>query len=97
MQSPDQFQVVTANDLLSGKVVFMTGNRTWSADIRHAVRFDSQTAAHAVLAQVVAQDPMVVGPYLVDVSATGMPLHFREVFRITGPTNRNLNRQNAAA
>ncbi|MFC0282917.1 DUF2849 domain-containing protein [Camelimonas abortus] len=92
-------QVVTANALTSGLVVFRTAAGGWSTDIADAATADTPEAAAALLeasARDVAAD-IVVEPYLIDVElADGAPrpLLLRERIRAQrGPTiteNRTL-------
>ncbi|MGV2978664.1 DUF2849 domain-containing protein [Camelimonas sp. ID_303_24] len=92
-------QVVTANALRSGSVVFRTAQGDWSLDIADAAIAETAEAGEILLAaaaQDVAAD-MVVEAYLVDVErlAEGpRPLLLRERIRaLRGPTiteNRTL-------
>jgi hypothetical protein len=86
--------ILLANHLLDGNVVFRTAMATWSLDPREAlIALDDaaaeqlETDAHNGLATCV-----VVDAYLVDVEidAAGhaIPRHFRERFKIRGPSNR---------
>jgi sulfite reductase (NADPH) hemoprotein beta-component len=85
--------ILLANDLLDGDVVFWTGSG-WSDDPAHAlVAYGSEQAlALQEAATVALQSNKVVDAYLVDVtvSDTGLPVpnHFRERFKIRGPSNR---------
>lgn len=83
-------KIVSANDLLDGRVVYLTAAHTWSPDRGAAwVAEDAGTAA-VLLDAAVAEPRAVVGPYLVDVklSAQGVPepCDFREAVRAHGPT-----------
>jgi hypothetical protein len=85
-------QMATANDLLEGDVVYFTAAGTWSRDIRDAVLASNQEAADALLERAGAFPNRVVGVYLVDVAiddeGRARPDHFREAFRLRGPSNR---------
>lgn len=81
-------QVVSANDLLEGDVVYLRDDGGWSRNIADASIADTSEAAHALLAKA-AQPDVVVGPYLLEVEPTPsgpQPLHFRERFRLSGPS-----------
>ena len=81
-------QAVSANHLLDGDVVYLRADGCWSRSIAEANLAESEPAAQALLDQA-AQPDVVVGPYLIDVERTPdgpRPLHFRERFRIEGPS-----------
>lgn len=88
-------KIVTANDLLSGEVVYLSASGNWSTLHSDAVVLDD-IQADARLAEVQKFDTSVVGPYLAG-AAQGdnapSPIHFREVFRTKGPSNRHLGKQ----
>lgn len=86
-------QVVTANRLVEGDVVYLTGDGRWSERLGDACLADDQkktdtlmeTAEQAVAAQV------VVAPYAIDVIAeegTVRARRYREHIRASGPTIR---------
>lgn len=99
-------QVVTANALRSGSVVFRTIRGDWSPDIADAVVAETSEAGEALLAAAmrdVAAD-VVVEAYLVDVERQEngpRPLLLRERIRaLRGPTiteNRTLPPRPAGA
>jgi Protein of unknown function (DUF2849) len=86
-------QILIANHLLDGEVLFM-GKEGWLRDHRHAVVATSDEAAEALLAQGKAElaANRVIDAYLVDIamSADGHPepIHYREKMRTRGPTVR---------
>jgi hypothetical protein len=86
-----QPQVVTANDLLSGDVVYLTKASTWSRRIAEAAVVANVEAGAALLAEAEAQAKrnIVVAPYLIPVE-TGVtppkPIQYREVLRAEGPS-----------
>ncbi len=101
MPNPDARFVVTANDLMAGDVVFLTAERCWTRDIHAAAVADADAAAR-LLADAEAQEARIVGPYLaevvVDAAGRPRPTHFRERFRLLGPSNRpDLGRQAQAS
>lgn len=81
-------QVLTANDLRNGAVVFLDKAGGWTTRIAKAeVIVDSARAAALLEAANARQATELVGPYLIDVdAATGKPLHLREQIRAEGPT-----------
>ncbi len=83
-------KVVTANALLEGDVVYLTGDDRWTRYLSRAEVITDE--AHAQLRQLMAeaQADQVVGVYLADVTLGPdgpEPIHFREDFRRTGPSN----------
>ncbi len=86
--------ILLANDLLDGDVVFRTASGGWSRDPADAlVATDDATAERLEVeaAQAFAAQE-VVDAYLVDVAVdiAGVPVprHFRERFKIMGPSHR---------
>ncbi|MEM6664321.1 MAG: DUF2849 domain-containing protein [Pseudomonadota bacterium] len=91
-------QIVSANDLLAGDVVYLDRTGTWTRHLVRAAVAMTPEEAEALLDTAVSQPAAVVGPYLVDVDLTPgegpTPVHFRESFREQGPSNRpDLGRQ----
>ncbi|NIY77205.1 DUF2849 domain-containing protein [Thalassospira sp. HF15] len=86
-------QVVTANRLEDGLVVFLTSDGGWSENINDARIAEDKEAANALLAEASAPelDIVIVGPYLIDVEQQGtdlVPTKYREVLRTKGPSVR---------
>ena len=84
-------QVVTANRLGDGRVVFLADGYRWVEEIGAARVGETDEAAKALLAiaEKAVADRIVVGPYLIDVSADGeriTPTRYREVLRALGPS-----------
>lgn len=85
--------ILLANDLLTGEVVFFDG-QTWSADPAEAqvARDAAEVEALQTEAARALTANEVVDAYLVDVTVRedGLPVpnHFRERFKIKGPTIR---------
>lgn len=82
-------QVITANALLSGHVVWLSAQDEWSPAMRTARVFHDPAEAEAALARAQARTAEVVGCYLAEVRPTPAgpePLHFREAFRRDGPS-----------
>lgn len=87
----DQPQIVTANHLASGDVVYLTGSAGWSRNIGDAAITPDAEAGAALLAAAMAQAKMniVVEPYLIPVdtdTTPPRPIQFRERIRAQGPT-----------
>ena len=82
-------QVVTANRLRDGVIVWLTVANTWSEDFVESKPLRDEAEAKAALdaAAVDVKARLVVGPYLAEVeeSAEGLqPLSARERIRATG-------------
>lgn len=86
-------KVVTANHLLDGDVIYLDATGTWVRFIDTAKIFDTAEDANAAL-DAITDD--VVGAYIFDVAQTTDgpdPIHFREDFRATGPSNYRHGKQ----
>ncbi len=86
-------QVVTANRLGDGLVVYLTGDDGWSEDLQDAAVADDDQASAALQARGDAGEAaqLVVEPYLidvVDVDGDTMPARYRELIRAAGPSVR---------
>jgi len=86
-------QIITANTLGDGRVVFQTGSG-WSLDIADADVLETQEATDAALARANADAAAnrVVEPYAIDVTLTDghpTPVRLRERIRVGGPTTGN--------
>ena len=89
-------QIVSANDLFLGDVVYLTPNQGWTREITDAAIANTKAEAEALMDTAIAQHHQVIGPYLVEVApgAHFRPIHFRERYRDQGPSNRpDLGRQ----
>lgn len=87
----NQPQVVTANHLKTGDVVYLTKAADWSRKIADASVVENAQAGAALLAVAEAQAKMniVVAPYLIPVDASSMPpkpIQYREIIRAEGPS-----------
>lgn len=84
-------QIVTANDLLLGDVVYMTTAGTWTRRLEEAHPAHSPEQARTMLEHAAGQQDRIVGAYLADIvegeGGKPEPAHFREAFRATGPSN----------
>lgn len=84
-------QVITANHLATGDVVYLTRVASWSRDIGEATVAPNVQAGAALLAVAQAQAKMniVIDPYLIPVDTSvspPRPIQFRERIRAQGPT-----------
>jgi len=92
-------QVLTANLLRDGLVVFLTDGAAWSPWIEDAAIATTKEAALDLEAKgsAASKANLVVGPYLVDViDENGRPraAHIREYLRTLGPSvRRDLGKQ----
>ncbi|MDJ0827883.1 MAG: DUF2849 domain-containing protein [Rhodobacter sp.] len=96
MPKPFTPKVVTANALLEGEVVYLTADDTWSPRLGDAELIDDEAHAQIRLLDAEMRADEVVGVYLADaaVSVQGpRPVHFRETFRATGPSNYRHGKQ----
>ncbi len=84
-------QIVTANRLTDGAVVYYGADHTWSQWIADAVVSDGSSDAGSTLALAKADafTNGIVEPYLVDVyreAQTIKPVRYREAIRARGPS-----------
>jgi hypothetical protein len=83
-------QVLTANRLSDGAVVYWAGAGAWSREIEQALVLDAAQAA-AAMAQALDDDRMVVAPYFVALAGVATPaarVRTRETLRAHGPSIR---------
>ena len=80
--------VITANDLLTGEVVYLAPAHRWSPELSAAKVFGVLDEAKGALAAA-SSEAVVVGTYLAEVSndTAVTPRHYRESFRHKGPSN----------
>lgn len=85
-RKPQGPALLTANDLLSGVIVYWTGTG-WSRDIDAATRANTDEARMALEAAGRAAEDAntVVGAYLITLDASGAPAALRERRRLAGP------------
>ena len=95
-------QILTANRLRDGEVVYWAAGR-WLTALNEAEVFQDDSAAEAALkaADASVQDRTVVNPYLFDVRREAgalRPVKEREIIRAAGPTvRRDLGKQSTEA
>ncbi|MGF1607054.1 MAG: DUF2849 domain-containing protein [Rhodothalassiaceae bacterium] len=88
---PGPDQIVIANELLSGRVVFLSADGGWVPEASAAAYARNAAEAEALLAQAreAAHANLIVEPTLIAATlADGkpFPVRNREVIRATGPT-----------
>ena len=86
-------QVVTANRLREGDVVYLTDTGRWSTHLNESRLAGDKETVEALLAKA-AEDVaarLIIGPYampVVEVDGILQPLSTREIIRAAGPTVR---------
>lgn len=84
-------QVVTANDLFEGDVIYLTTEGGWTRQHGDAAIAETPDDAERLLALANTQPEKIVGAYLanavIDTHGRPQPIHFREAFRTRGPSN----------
>jgi hypothetical protein len=89
MSKPFSPKIVTANHLLAGDVIYQTASG-WTRRLEEAEVLTDEADAAIRLIDASQQLDIVVGAYLTDVKLVNnvpQPVHFREDFRATGPSN----------
>ncbi len=89
-------KVVTANALLEGDVVYLAEDGSWTRDLVGAELLTDEADAQVRLLDAQRRVDEVVGVYLADMAEGDRgpePVHFREDFRRTGPSNYHHGKQ----
>lgn len=89
-------KVVTANALFKGDVIYLTEDDNWTRHLSQAEIFTDEALAQIRLLDAQSRSDEAVSVYLADVrvGAKGpQPVHFREEFRQTGPSNYSHGKQ----
>lgn len=85
-------QVLTANRLIDGEVVYLARDGAWVVDLDAAVVLSTKADGEAALAKGVhaEENQQIVHAYLFDVveSPVRKPVKMREIIRAAGPTVR---------
>ncbi len=95
-------QIVTANLLRGGNVVFLAADGSWSPriEVARVAESDEQAQELEAFARASEEATKVVGPYLIEVERgeEGLrPVRYREWIRTQGPSvRRDLDYQGAA-
>lgn len=92
----DQDQVsvwlISANDLLSGEVIYLTATGDWSRNLNDALCREDKNVVATEVTELETQQNRVLGPTLVEAcinpDGTCVLQHFRDRFRDSGPTHR---------
>jgi hypothetical protein len=84
-------QVIIANTLADGFVVFLTESGDWSADIAACAVAETETDAEHLLATAKQKEQQneVIDPYLIEIELKDgqrIPTEYREFIRASGPT-----------
>ena len=84
-------QILTANDLRTGEVVFLTSAHTWSNRFHAAAIIDEKSDIDAIeeAGNLAVAKNIVVGAYFIDITLEDgkpSPVRFREQLRIFGPS-----------
>ena len=92
-ETEEKGQVLTANRLRDGEVVFLTRTGAWSENIDEAVLAVEKEAAAALEARgaEAVKQTLITGPYLFDavrLNGRVRASHIRERIRTLGPTVR---------
>ena len=90
MPRPNFDQIITANDLLEGDVVYFTAAATWSRDIQKAEVFSDEAIAQVRLIEAMAQANVIVGAYLMPIQHTRMDMHQPISARNSVPRGRRI-------
>ena len=84
-------KILTANYLLSGKVIYLNSKKKWVENSVNADVFDNQEDANNALTFADTQIDRIQSAYLIDVvltsDGTPMPISKKELIRAAGPTN----------
>lgn len=84
-------KVLTANDLLSGDVVYLAANSRLTRVFSDALLIENETEAEGLMNWAEGQAGTFVGPYLADATqgrdGQPRPVHIREQLRSMGPSN----------
>ena len=90
-------KVLTANDLLSGDVIYWDKCGNWVFDFENALFLNTEELARQTLRLAQNQAKYLIGMYLadaeIDEDLKPRPTHFREYFRAMGPSNYHHGKQ----
>ncbi|VAV95475.1 hypothetical protein MNBD_ALPHA08-1451 [hydrothermal vent metagenome] len=86
-------KILTANDLRSGGVVFLTSHGNWTPFISQALVCDDNNTTESLetSGQQAVSEQIIVEPFLIDViikNTVPHPVRFRERLRVYGPSVR---------
>ncbi len=88
-------QVLTANRLSDGEVVYLAADGAWVESIDRAQALTGAEADAALAAgQTAEREQKIVHAYLFDITPDRRPVKMREIIRAAGPTvRRDLGKQ----
>lgn len=82
-------QSMTANELRDGYSVWLDDNLDWTRDFSKALRTEDQDLIDRMQLRANTDETanVVVGVYFIDIEPdTGLPVRYREKFRVNGPS-----------
>ncbi len=82
-------QVMTANELREGLVVWLTADFEWSLNFSEALQTEDTDLIEkmSIVAEKDVDENLVVGTYFIDIDReTNLPARYRERFRVKGPS-----------
>ncbi len=84
----EQGAILLANDLRTGRTVYLRKDGNWSTAKEDAwiVTSESESEQAKALGKISTDDNEVMDAYLVDTTYDGDPTHIREQLRTTGPS-----------
>lgn len=89
--------LVSANDLLTGDVVYLTAHGSWSVWLSEAKTYrQNEMAVEAAVYGNEAHAHLVVGAYVLAIGTDGLPLSTKERLRAQGPSNYFHGKQEVA-
>lgn len=93
------YQIVTANRLIDGVVVYLTDGNEWSVDIQDSVRAEGDSAESLEYADQLLKKSFdavdtqeIIDPYLIEALMRNgriCPKKYREEIRSSGPTSHS--------
>lgn len=87
MAKTPENSIIIANDLRTGRSVYLTEGNAWSESVADAEVLSAEAAsARLEIASAAEQSNLVIDPYLVGVESGLSALDIREQIRLTGPT-----------
>jgi Protein of unknown function (DUF2849) len=89
-------QILTANRLADGEVVYLAAEGVWVEDLSLAHGITSAEEGKTALQKgaEAERELYVVNAYLLDMAPAGSPVKMREIIRAAGPTvRRDLGKQ----
>jgi len=82
-------QAITANELRDGLNVWLDADLNWTRDYANALRTEDVDLIDRMQlrAETDEAENIVVGVYFIDIEPeTGLPVRYREKFRVNGPS-----------